>query len=284
MGLDVFDTGDVGCVGIGPLDGEHLPLLPGRPETLSLAIAGHAEAADHSPDAVTVGDRSGELLDHQRHIALGRDQAVGIAAKRTGAGIAHRLGRREEHEAIRLTVRGTSHDCLIDASLEQRPGTDRHRLQRRGAGSINHEIGALERERLMHDLGSGQCAQVELRAWCAASVAMPHGCGHLSSYSLDIIIEQGTRGIDLRKQSGCLIDAGCIDDITNPGAAAGVANINAGPSVDRHGEGIEASVPTGLGGNLQKDRVGHVVSFEHLGSDRAGGRINRPVGDDAPHL
>ena len=89
VGLDVFDAGDVGLVGIGPLHGQHLPFLPRRPQALALAIAGHAEAADHRPDPVAVGDRPGELLDHEGHVALGRHQAVSVLAERAGARVAH---------------------------------------------------------------------------------------------------------------------------------------------------------------------------------------------------
>ena len=117
MRLDVFDAADVGRVGIGPLDGEHLPLLPRRPEAFSLAVAGHPQAADHRTNTVAVGDRPGQRLDDERHVALGRDQAVGGLAERARPDVAHRLGRGKEHEAVRLAVGGSADDGLVDATL-----------------------------------------------------------------------------------------------------------------------------------------------------------------------
>ena len=81
VGLDVVEPTDLALVGIGTLDGELLPLLTRCPETLSLAIAGDADPANHGSDAVTVGDRLRECLDDQRHVALGGHQAIRIAAE-----------------------------------------------------------------------------------------------------------------------------------------------------------------------------------------------------------
>ena len=100
VGLDVFDPRDVGRVGIRPLDGEHLPLLPRSPQALSFAVAGHAEAADHRPDSVTVGDRLRQLFDHQGYVALGGHKPVGFLAEWAGARVTHRLGGGKEHEAV----------------------------------------------------------------------------------------------------------------------------------------------------------------------------------------
>ena len=219
-----------------------MPLLPGRPEALSLAVAGHTQPADHRPDAVTIGDRAGERLDDERHVALGRNQAVGGLAERARAGIAHRLGRRKEHEAVRLAVGGSADDGLVDASLQERPGTDRHRLQRRGAGGIHHEKGPVEFERLLHDLRGADRPEIEILALLPPGIPPPDGRGHLGTDSVHVATKDRPSRVDLGKECRRLVNAGGVDDVADPCAATSVAHVDTGATIGGHREGIHAGI------------------------------------------
>ena len=104
MGLYVVETADIVWIGVCPLDGQHLPFLSRCPQALAFAVAGDANATDDGPNAVAVGNRSGESLDHQGHVAFGRHEPIGIFAKWTGTHVTHRLGGRKEHQAVRFAV------------------------------------------------------------------------------------------------------------------------------------------------------------------------------------
>ena len=284
MSLDIFEPADISGVGIGPLHGQHLPLLPRSPQALALAVAGHAQAADHGPDAVAVGHCARESLDHDRHVAFRRDQAVSVGAERARTHVAHRLGRREEHEAVRLAVRSAAHDRLIDAALEQGPRGDRHRLQRRGTGRIHHEIGAVEPHRLLDDLGHADRAQLEPPAGLTGRVAVADCGGLLGRDVSSRRAEQRLGGFDLGEQCGRLIDAVGIDDVADPGAAAGVPHVYAGAAVGRHRERIQPRIPAGLRRHLEKDVVRDVEPVHEIGRQRADRRIDGSVRHHGTHL
>ena len=284
MCLDVFESADVSGVWIRPFHGQHLALLPRRPQALSLAVTGHTQAADHGPDPIPVCQGTGQGLDHDRHVAFGGDQAVGVGAERTGPGIAHRLRGREEHEAVGLAERSSAHDRLIDPALEQRPGGDGHRLQRRGTSRIDHQIGAVEAQRLLDDLGRTDGAQIEPPAGLAGRIPAAHIGRHLGCHVRSRHAQDGLGRLHLGKQGRRLVDAVGIDDVTDPRAAAGVAHVHAGAAVARHGKGIHARVPTGLRRHLEEDVVGDVEPLHKIGRQGTGGRIDRPVGHDGTHL
>ena len=246
MGLDVFDARQIGGVGIGPLHRENLAFLPRSPEALALAVAGDAQAADHRPDAIAVGDRPRERLEHDRDVALGGDQAVGRLAERARAGVADRLGGRKKDQAVRLAIGGAADDGLIDSSLEQRPGGDRHGLQRRRAGGVHHQERPVELERLLHDLRGAERPQIERLPGLTARVAPADRLRHLRRHRVDVGAEQHPRRFDLRQERRRLVDPGRIDDVADLRAATCMPHVDAGASVGRHREGIEAGIPAGL--------------------------------------
>ena len=284
VGFDVIEATELTFVGIGSLDGEFLALLARCPQALPLAVAGHADPADDRPDPIAVGDRLGEGLDDQRDVPLSGHQAVGIAPERTGSDIADRLGGGEEDEAVRLAVRGSADDRLIDPPLLERPGRDGEGLEGRRAGGVDDEIRAVELERLANDLGGPEGSEVELLPRTAAGIIVTDRGGDLGREALDGGAEQFAGGLHLAEPGSAPVDPGGIDVVADPGAAAGVADIDAGPGLARHREGVEARVPAGQRSNLEEDVVGDVVAIEHLRADRTDGRISRTLADDRPQV
>ena len=284
VGFDVIEATDVTVVRIGALDGELLTLLTRGPQALPFAVTGHADPADNRPDSIAVGDRLGEGLDDQRDVPLSGHQAVGIAPERTRSDIADRLGGGEENEAIRLAVGGSADNGLIDPPLLERPGRDGEGLERRRAGSVDDEIGAVELERLADDLGRPEGSDVELLPRTAARIIVADRGGDLGRDALGGGAEQFAGRLHLAEPGGAAVDPGGIDVIADPGAAAGVADIDAGPGLPRHRERVEARIPAGQRSNLEEDLVGDVVAIEHLRADRTDGRISRTRADDRPQI
>ena len=285
VGFDVVEATDVTFVGIGPLDGELLPLLPRGPQALPLAVAGHADPADNRPDSIAVGDRLGESLDDQRDVPLSGHQAVGIAPKRTGSDIADRLGGGEENEAVRFAVGGSANNGLIDPPLLERPGRDGQGLEGRRAGSVDDEIGAVELERLTDDLGRPKGSEVEILPRTAARMIVADRGRDLGRDAFGGGgAEQFAGGLHLAEPGGAAVDPGGIDVVADPGAAASMADIDAGPGLARHRKGVEARISAGQRSNLEEDVVGNVVAIEHLRADRTDGRISRTRADDRPQI
>ncbi len=284
MGLDVVEATDLALVGVGTLDGEFLPLLPRCPEALSLAVAGDADPADHGTDAVTVGDRPGERLHHEGNVPLGGHQPIGIASERARTGVAHRLRGREQHEAVRLAVRGTADDRLIDSLLPQRPGSDRQSLQRRGAGRVDDEVGAFELEGLANDLRGTESAEFEFLPRPAARMVTAHSRGDLGRDRVGLRAEEFAGSLHLPEPGGRAIDPGGVDVVADPVAPAGVAHIDARTTSPRHRERIETGIPAGQGRDFEEHVMGHVVAIEHVGTDRTDRRVGGAITDDRPQI
>ena len=210
------------------------------------SAAGHANATDHGADAIAVGHRPRQRLDDQGDIALGRHQAVGLAPKRTRTAVAHGLGCGEEHEAVRLAVGSAADDRLIDSPLQNGAGANRHCLQRRRAGRVHHQIRTVEAEGLLHDPGSSQRRKIGLFPRLSAGIVLADGSGNLRRYPLHIVSQRRAGSLHFPQQSGRLLDAGGVDLIANPGAAAGVPHVDACPAVCRHGKGIHSRIAAGL--------------------------------------
>ena len=284
MGLDVVDAGDVGGIGVGPLHGEHLPFAPRGPQALPFPVAGHADRADHGADPVAVGAGPRERLDDEGHVALGSHEPVGVTAERTRAGVAHRLCRREQHEAVGLAVRRPPDDRLIDATFRQRPGGDRQGLEGRRARRVDHEIRAVEAQRFLDDAGGAEGVEIESLSRTPARISITDRCGDFGGDRGDLRAEEPTGHLDVLQQGRVLVDARRVHEVTDPGAAAGVADVHAGAPPTGHGERIEAGVAAGLRGHLEEHEVGDVVSLPHLRRQRTGERVGVAVGNDGPHL
>ena len=284
MGFDVVEAADFALVGIGPLDSELLPFLTRRPQALPLAVTRHADATDDRPDPIAVGDRLGELLDHQRHIALGRHQAVGITAEGARAGVAHRLCGRKQHEAVRLAVGSPADDRLIDPPLLERASGDGEGLERRGTGGVDDEVGAVEVERFADDLRGPEGSQVEFLPRTAAGVVAADRGGDLGGDGVRPGAEKFAGRFDVAEPGGRAVDPGGIDVVADPSAAAGVADVDAGARPTGHGEGIKTGIAAGQRRHLEEDVVGDVVAIEHVGTDRTDGRIGRTLTDDRPQI
>ena len=155
MSLYVVESADIVWIGVCPLDCQRLPFLSRRPQAFAFAVAGHTNALDDGPNAVAVGNRSRERLHDKRHVAFGRHEPIGRFAKRTRTRVTYRLGRRKEDQAIRFAVRSSAHNRLIDATLQQCPGANGHRLQRRRARRINDEVWPIEPQSFLYNLGDG---------------------------------------------------------------------------------------------------------------------------------
>ena len=279
--LDVLETAEVVRVGIGPLHGSDLPLLPRSPEALALAVAGYAEAPNHRPDTVAVGHGTRERLEDDRHVAFGRDESVGGLAERARPGRADRLGCREEHEAVGLAVGGAAHDGLVDRPLQERSGRDGQGLEGRGAGRVDDEVRAAQPQRLAHDAGRPDGAEIETLARRAPGIAPAHPRGDLRGDRTRLVAENDPGGVHVGEHRRRLVDPACVDDVADLRAAAGVADVDAGPSVRGHGEGIEARVVAGLRRHFQEEVVGDVIALEEVVGDRTATPIDRPVRDDA---
>ena len=245
MGLDVIETGDLPLVGIGAFHGQCLSLLTGRPEALPLAVAGHSDTADHGTDPIAVGDRAGERLDDQRHIALGGHQTIGPAAERTRSAVAHRLGGREENQAIRLAVRGTADDRLVNTVLLEGTGGDGHRLQRRRTGGIDDKVRTVKPQRLANDLGGPERPQIELLSRFSPRVPVADGCCYLIGHHRGLGAEELPCHINVAQERSAAVDAGGVDVVANPGAAAGVPHVDSRAAAGGHRERIEAGVAAG---------------------------------------
>ena len=284
VGFDVVEAADLALVGVGPLDGELLPLLARRPQALPLAVTGHADATDDRPDPIAVGNRLGEFLDDQRHVSLGGHQTVGIAAEGAGTGVADRLRRRKEHEAVRLAVRGATDDRLIDSPLLERPGSDRKGLERGGAGGIDDKVGAVELEGFADDFSGAEGAEVELLPRTAAGMITADRGGDLCRNRFRPGTEEFTGGLNVAEPGSGAVDPSGIDVVADPGTPAGVADVDTGAGPAGHGEGIESGIPAGQRRYLEEDVMGDVVAIEHVRADRTDGRIDRTLTDDCPQI
>ena len=269
MGLYVVEPADIVWIGVCPLDGQHLPFLSRRPQALAFAVAGDANATDDGPNAVAVGNRSGESLDHQGHVAFGRHEPIGIFAKWTGTHVAHRLGRRKEHQAVRFAVRSPTYNRLINATLQECPGPNGHRLQRRRAGRINDKVWPIQSQSLLHNLGNGQRAKIARFASRAPGIPAADGSSHLGSHAFDIASKQRSSSLHLAQEMRCLIDAGGVDNVTDLRASTGMADIDSSSTISGHGKWIHTGIPARQRRHLQKNMVRDVVLLDDFRCNRA---------------
>ncbi len=134
--------------GVGAADREGFAVVAGREQAGALAVAGMADAAQHRVHAVAVGDGVVEALEHDHAQAFAEQGAVAAGLERTH--LAARAERAELGEAgvdvggqRRVDAAGEHHPAAAGAQFVGRGGD---REQRRGAGRVEHVVGAAQVE------------------------------------------------------------------------------------------------------------------------------------------
>ena len=208
MGLDQADRGRVDPAGlVGATDGQRLALDARRQQAGAAAVAGLAHAAQHRVDAVAVGQRIVQPLEHDHAQALAEQGAV--AAGLEGPHLAARAERAELGEDGRHVGRQRG----IDAAGEHQPAAagaqfvDRrgHRQQRRRAGRVDQVV----RSAKIEPVGDAAGHHVGHQAGRGVGIASAAACAGISARTRRQAPLRPGCGIAARSSSMRLVDARC---------------------------------------------------------------------------
>ena len=285
VGLEQADVLGTVVQGLeGALDGELLALRVGGRDALALPVGGGADGADEGVDAVPVLHGVGEPLEDEHAAAFAHDEAVGVGVEGAGAvgGQGPDLGELDVggggHHLVHAA--GDHHVELAEAQAVDGLGQG---AQRRRAGGVHREVGAVEVE----DVGDAARDDV----------------GELARHG--VFVDRGETGLDGRDRLDRDGLAGALGHVgqggrvqqfvaehrgVDPqvagfllGAAHGVAEDHGGPGAVEGLLGV-AGILEGHGRGADGELVGAVHLVRDRGRDAELEGVEFEIGDEAADL